>query len=146
MRTLLLSLAFVAYACSSSATVGTQSGSDAGADSAATPTPIVDSGADVALQGPPSTPFTPDAGACPDGWFLYDDTFGSAGPADAAPQSTPVGDGKCYRKCTADAECGGTHPACHVLGLFSRGDYNCNDSVLVCRPAETRDDCERPRP
>jgi hypothetical protein len=69
----------------------------------------------------------PDAGVCPDGWYQWNDQGGDTSGAG-------YGDGQCYQRCSKDTDCHDPQrPSCTILGLFIRGDYNCNAGVLVCR-------------
>ena len=46
----------------------------------------------------------------------------------------------CVRRCQTDADCPGRAPFCAILGLFSGGDWGCNDQMTVCREID-QDDC-----
>lgn len=59
------------------------------------------------------------------------------------PSCRRVGNGRCYQRCDTDADCTNPErPYCSELGLFERGDFNCNNSVKICRSV-CRDDCSR---
>ena len=82
---------------------------------------------------------------CPDGYFQYMDELCS-GPRESDGgyhgSCTEKGDKKCYRLCESSGDCGDDFngPNCSRLGLFNGGDWNCNESVKVCRQKQA-DDC-----
>lgn len=77
---------------------------------------------------------------CADGYYLYADSIGGPLPGGGF-SSSPVGDQLCHQRCETDADCTDPcRPACHTLGLFSGGDWNCNGRVRVCDTHRV-DDC-----
>jgi hypothetical protein len=102
-----------------------------GAENSGSP---ADSYTDVAVD-------TADASPCVAGQYWYRDQVCGpvSGGADAGDKGitmacTEMGDGKCYRSCTSDADCleaGWTH--CGELGLFAGNDV-CTEKVKICKP------------
>jgi hypothetical protein len=91
---------------------------------------------DRVCRAPMALPSSP----CADGYYLYADSIGGPGP-DGTFSSSPVGDQLCHQSCETDADCSDPcRPACHTLGLFSGGDWNCNGRVRVCG-TRSFDDC-----
>jgi hypothetical protein len=75
--------------------------------------------------------------------FVYQDLQCAAPlPDGGAGQCHEVGDGATYLECASDGDCPGATPFCRTLGLFKGGDFNCNATVRICRPA-AHDDCVR---
>ena len=71
---------------------------------------------------------------CAAGQFLYDDeSCGGPLPDGGTPTCTEVGDGLCYDTCADDSDCADScRPFCRTIGLFRRGDFQCNGTASVC--------------
>lgn len=94
-------------------------------------------GCDTADRDVAGRPAQLDGGCSSDALFRYTDRlcgFGSGGGSSC----TDEGDGRCYLRCTSDADCTlPGRPYCTQIGLFDGGDYNCNAVVFACREKRT---------
>ena len=85
-----------------------------------------------------------DAGvdSCADGWFHYVDK--SCFPSRPDVPDLPCaqkGDGKCYLKCTSEADCSGVGMPCITLSLYNDGSSPCNKKAQVCGPQAMHKNC-----
>lgn len=80
---------------------------------------------------------------CEEGKYLYSDFVGGLG-SEAPPEQK--GDLRCYDRCNSDADCRDPClPHCSAQGLFSGYDWNCTNTVRICR-AKAENDCAVERP
>ncbi len=151
-RTFSLLLCATVFACSASREVdGRKALSDAAPPSGGVDGGSTDGGSGATTVAPPCQAPLPSLNApevCPAGWYLWDDRAGSAPMPDGGGVDPvdPVGDNRCYQRCTADGECKDPQrPLCRVRGLFMGGDYNCNGVVRVCSCSVTNE-CDHKTP
>ncbi len=60
-------------------------------------------------------------------------------PDGGAADCVDVGDGASHVVCETDRDCPAQAPFCRILGLYSGGNYSCNQTIRVCRSLDHND-------